>query len=73
MFALCKVIAKLILKIPPSLFELRQRAELSTPLLKFIAEVLQRLKEPTVRFLEYLADLRQMKAAMDKKHTRDCI
>jgi hypothetical protein len=40
LLALCKVIAKLILKIPPSLIEIHQRAELSTPLLVFISEAL---------------------------------
>jgi hypothetical protein len=38
--AVCKRIAKLILRIPPSLIEIHKRAELAMPLLVFISEVL---------------------------------
>jgi hypothetical protein len=38
--SLCKRISCLILKIPASLLDLHRRAELATPLLNFVTEVL---------------------------------
>ena len=54
---MCKLIAKLILRIPPSLIEIHNRAELTTPLLVFVSEALSRLRDPVAKFLEKLAEL----------------
>ncbi len=43
------------------------------PLLVFISEVLQRLKEPTLVFLEKLKDFRTFKALMDRRKYRETI
>lgn len=69
----CKRIAKLVLRVPPSLIEIHKRAELSMPLLVFLAEVLQRLRDPTVKFLERLAEYRQLRATMDRKGIKTAV
>ena len=61
------------MKIPPSLIEIHRRAELTNPLLVFITEVFTRLRDPTVKFLERLAELRLMRAFMEKKHMKDAV
>ena len=43
------------------------------PLLIFVSEALQRLKEPTIKFIERLAHLRSLKSFMDKRHVKDVI
>lgn len=49
-----KRVAKIILRIPPALIEIHKRCELTMPLLVFITEAIQRLKEPTLKFIERL-------------------
>ena len=63
----------MILRIPPSLIEIHKRAELSMPLLVFISEVLQRLKDPTLKFLDRLSELRMLKQTMDRRNTKNAI
>ena len=42
-------------------------------MLVFISEVLQRLRDPTLKFLERVHELRSMKRDMDKKNYKEVI
>jgi hypothetical protein len=63
----------LILKIPPSIIEIQKRHELTLPLLKFQTDVTLHMREPTLRFLEKLSDLRSLKNLIVRKHMKDTI
>ena len=71
--SLCKKIAVLILKIPPSIIEIQKRYELTLPLLRFISDALLRLRDPVSKFIEKLNDMRNLKNLMMKKHTKEAI
>ena len=63
----------MILQIPPSLLDLQRRAELSQPVLIFVAETLGRLRDPCVRVVERVQEMRIMRASMDRGKTREII
>ena len=71
--ALCRRISTMILQIPPSLLDLQRRAELTQPLLIFIAETLGRLRDPCVRVIERVQEVRTMRTSMERGKTREII
>ena len=71
--ALCRRISTMILQIPPSLLDLQRRAELTQPLLLFIAETLGRLRDPCVRVIERVQEMRAMRTSMERGKTREII
>ena len=63
----------MILQIPPSLLDLQRRAELTQPLLLFISETLSRLRDPCVRVIERVQEMRAMRTSMERGKTREII
>jgi hypothetical protein len=59
--------------IPPSIIDIQKRAELCLPILRFITDTFQHIRDPIAKVLDRINDLRNLKTQILKKHTKEVV